>query len=135
VVVTSAGTGTGAVRYGQCLVSQALPALSADARSLLVEVTWDSLPATVLALRSTLENYAACPPPPALPSACSEMAVNASMVSPVRLVVEGEAFAKYGRDLTAFENAYTGAAVQQSFKLTFSAFAEERVPRNYTALR
>jgi hypothetical protein len=135
LTVTSAGTTNGAVRSAGCALSAAIPTLSKDARSLLVEVTWDSLPPTALQLKSTVENFNACPPPPTLPDACAELATNASMAPPVRLVVEGEAFAKYGAGVTAFENVYAGAAVQQAFHLTFSALPQERVPANYTALK
>ncbi|HUR63742.1 MAG TPA: hypothetical protein VM241_04590 [Candidatus Thermoplasmatota archaeon] len=137
LTVTSAGTGTGAVRTSNCPVADAIRGLSKDAKSLLVEVTWDSLPPTALALHSSLENFAACgsAPLPDPTSNCSQLALNTSMVPPVRIVLEGEAFAKHGAGASAFENVYTGAAVQQSFRLTFSAFTQERVPANYTALR
>ncbi|MEA3143599.1 MAG: hypothetical protein QOG31_923 [Thermoplasmata archaeon] len=137
LTVTSAGTSTGAVRTSNCPVADAIRGLSKDAKSLLVEVTWDSLPPTALALQSSLENFAACgsAPLPDPTSNCSQLASNTSMVPPVRIVLEGEAFAKHGAGASAFENVYTGAAIQQSFRLTFSAFTQERVPANYTALK
>lgn len=135
LTVTSAGTGTGAVRSSGCQLANAIPSLSKDARSLLVEVTWSSLPPTVLQLKSSLENPAACGGQPILGGGCSELATNTSMAAPVRIVLDGDAFAKYAAGSTLYENVYEGADAQQAFHVAFSAFQQEHVPANYTALK
>jgi hypothetical protein len=135
LTIDSAGTGTGAVRDNGCAVSAAIPDLDAAARVLLVEVTWDNLGPGVLQLRSSVENPAACGPPGVrLPSACSELASNMSVERPVRLVLAGDAFAKFAANATVFESVYQGAAAQQTFHIAFSAFRQEAVPVGYSAL-
>jgi hypothetical protein len=41
---------------------------------------------------------------------------------------------KYGAGCSLFEDIYQGADAQQAFKVRFSAFQQEHVPANYTAI-
>jgi hypothetical protein len=50
------------------------------------------------------------------------------MASPVRLGLQGEDYAQHWQDLAAFVTVYQGAAAQNQFRITFTAFPQESVP-------
>jgi hypothetical protein len=130
--VTSAGVdnqgASNGFHYPGCPLATAFPGGIGSARSLLVEVTWSALPATVQSLHCALQAVSNMGL-----TTKGEVATNDSMAPPARLVLEGKDLAANLDGLTGFVTV-TGAALQQPFRFTFSAFQQEHVPGNYTAI-
>ena len=131
LVVNSVGVTTGGVRDSFCPLTDAITAPLDGTHSLLVEVRWSALSPSVVALHSSIEDPK-CPSSTALPPApCPELAANDSVTSPVRMTLESPAYHQHFQNLSVFETARQGAAVQQSFQVTFTAFVQDQVPVGY----
>lgn len=134
IQVSSVGAVTGSIRNGNCALSTAISAPLNGTHSLLMEVTWDTLQPSIIALQSSIE-FPTCPAGTAIPPMpCPPLATNSSMEKPVRVAVEGDAYTTVAKDIAGFVNVYQGAATQQPFTVTFSAFAQDHVPANFTAI-